>query len=41
VNQTRRPTGYGTVILPALLIAAFVVLAATELRIATDDPDSQ
>lgn len=37
--QTRRTTDYGTVILHAVLLAAFLVLMATGLRIAADDPD--
>jgi hypothetical protein len=41
MNETRRSTDYGTVILHALLIVTFVVLMATGLRIATDDPDAQ
>ena len=36
--QTRRKTDYGTVILHAALVVAFLVLVATGLRIASDDP---
>ena len=37
-TNLRRRTDYGTVILHAALVASFLVLAATGLRIASDDP---
>ncbi len=40
MSQSRRSTDYGTVVLHALLIASFVVLVATGLRLAADDPDA-
>ncbi len=39
-SQIRRRTDYGTVILHAVLVVSFVVLTATGLRIASDNPNS-
>jgi hypothetical protein len=41
MSQNRRSTDYGTVIVHALLIVSFVVLVATGLRLATDDPEAE
>ena len=38
-GRRRGSTDYGTVLLHALIVAAFTVTLATGLRIATDDPD--
>ena len=39
MTDGRRTTDFGTVVLHAALVIAFAVLAATGLRIASDDPD--
>ena len=41
MSTIRRSTDSGTVYLHAALVVSFVVLVATGLRIATDDPDSE